>query len=140
MSLIQSDFGTITGERPPDTTEADINTTVTVPDGSTIILGGLLRLNQTKGGTKVPILGDLPLIGGLFRSTDNNNLERNLYVFVKAEVIRPEEGGFEDNELQRISDRNKEAFEKREIEFQQYQNWPGVSPKEMSPLKVLEAQ
>jgi general secretion pathway protein D len=141
MSLVQSDFGTITGERPPDTTEADINTTVTVPDGSTIILGGLLRLNQTKGGTKVPILGDLPLIGGLFRSTDNNNLERNMYVFVKAEVIRPdEEGGFVDNELQRISDRNRDAFEKHEIEFQKYQNWPGVSPKEMSPLKVLDAQ
>ncbi|MCP4260935.1 MAG: hypothetical protein GY774_26005 [Planctomycetes bacterium] len=140
MSLIQSDFGTITGERPPDTTEADINTTVTVPDGSTIILGGLLRLNQTKGGTKVPILGDLPLIGGLFRSTDNNDIERNMYVFVKAEVIRPDEGGFVDNELQRISDRNRDAFEKHEIEFQKYQNWPGVSPKVMSPLKVLEAQ
>jgi general secretion pathway protein D len=140
MSLIQSDFGTITGDRPPDTTEADINTTVTVPDGSTIILGGLLRLNQTKGGTKVPILGDIPILGGLFRSTDNNDLERNMYVFVKAEVIRPDEGGFVDNELQRISDRNRDAFEKHEIEFQKYQNWPGVSPKEMSPLKVLDAQ
>ncbi len=140
MSLTQSDFGTITGERPPDTTEADINTTVTVPDGSTIILGGLLKLNQSKGGTKVPILGDIPLIGGLFRSSSNNNIEKNLYVFVKAEVIRPDEDGFMGDDLTRISDRNREAFEKHEIEFQDYRNWPGVKPKRMTPLKVLDAQ
>jgi len=140
MSLIQSDFGTITGERPPDTTEADINTTVTVPDGSTIILGGLLKLNQSKGGTKVPILGDIPLIGGLFRSTTNNDIEKNLYVFVKAEVIRPDEDGFLGDDLTRISDRNREAFEKHEIEFQNYRNWPGVKPKRMTPIKVLDAQ
>ncbi len=140
MSLTQSDFGTITGERPPDTTEADINTTVTVPDGSTIILGGLLKLNQSKGGTKVPILGDIPLIGGLFRSTSNNDIEKNLYVFVKAEVIRPDKDGFMGDDLTRISDRNREAFEKHEIEFQNYQNWPGLSPKKMRPFKVLDAQ
>jgi general secretion pathway protein D len=140
LSLVQSDFGTITGERPPDTTEADINTTVTVPDGSTIILGGLLKLNQSKGGTKVPILGDIPLIGGLFRSTSNNDIEKNLYVFVKAEVIRPDEDGFMGDDLTRISDRNREAFEKHEIEFQDYRNWPGVKPKRMTPFKVLDAQ
>jgi general secretion pathway protein D len=140
MSLVQSDFGVITGERPPDTTEADINTTVTVPDGSTIILGGLLKLNQTKGGTKVPILGDIPILGGLFRGVNNSDLEKNMYVFVKAEVIRPDEQqGFAGDELVRISDRNREAFEKHEIEFQEYQNWPGVKPRKMSPLKVLEA-
>jgi hypothetical protein len=48
INLTRSDFGVITGERPPDTTSNDINTTVTVPDGSTIILGGLLKLNQSK--------------------------------------------------------------------------------------------
>jgi len=108
-------IGTITGERPPDTASNEINTTVTVPDGSTIILGGMLKLNQSKGGTKVPILGDIPLIGGLFRSTSNNDTQKNLYVFVKAEIIRPDVEGFADSELQRISDRNREAFEKHEI-------------------------
>jgi general secretion pathway protein D len=140
INLTRSDFGTITGERPPDTTSNDINTTVTVPDGSTIILGGLLKLNQSKGGTKIPILGDIPLIGGLFRSTSNSDLQRHLYVFVKAEIIRPDDKNFAGGDLQRISDRNREAFEKTEIEFQDYRNWPGVKPRTMTPLKVLEVQ
>jgi len=142
ITLDRSDFDldTITGEKPPDTTESNIETTVTVPDRSTIILGGMLKLNQSKGGTKVPILGDIPLLGGLFRSANNNDLQRNLYVFVKAEIIRPDDKGFADSDLQRISDRHRDAFEEHEIEFQDYRNWPGVKPRKMTPLKVLDAQ
>jgi len=140
ISLSRSDFGNITGERPPDTTSNDINTTVTVPDGSTIILGGLLKLNQSKGGTKVPLLGDIPLIGGLFRSTSNSDLQRHMYVFVKAEIIRPDNADYVQSDLKRISDRNRKAFEEYEIEFQEYHDWPGIKPKAMRPFKVLEAQ
>ncbi len=140
INLERSDFGTITGEKPPDTTESNIETTVTVPDRSTIILGGMLKLNQSKGGTKVPILGDIPLLGGLFRSTSNSDLQRHLYVFVKAEIIKPDEEGFVGDDLARISDRNREAFEKHEIEFQDYHDWPGIKPKAMKPFKVLDAQ
>jgi type II secretory pathway component GspD/PulD (secretin) len=140
ISLKRSDFGTITGEKPPDTTESNVATTVTVPDQSTIILGGLLKLNQSKGGTKIPLLGDIPLIGGLFRSTSNSDIQRNLYVFVKAEIIKPEEQGIANDGLQKISQRNRDAFEERETEFQQYNDWPGIKPKTMTPGKVLDAQ
>ena len=140
ITLTRSDFGTITGEKPPDTQSSDINTTVTVPDGSTIILGGLLKLNQSKGGTKVPLLGDIPLVGGLFRSTSNSDIQRNLYVFVKAEIMRPDDEGFAGADMKRISDRNREAFEKHEIEFQEYHDWPGIKPRAMEPFKVLDAQ
>jgi general secretion pathway protein D len=140
IDLQRDDFGIITGEKPPDVAGSNIKTTVTVPDGSTIILGGMLKLNQSKGGTKVPILGDIPFIGGLFRSTSNNDTQKNLYVFVKAEIIRPDEGGFANSDLTRISDRNREAFERHEIEFQEYHDWPGVKPKRMTPFKVLDAQ
>jgi len=128
-------------DKPPNTTESEVATAVTVPDGSTVILGGLLKLNQNKGGTKVPILGDLPLLGGLFRSVSNEDRQSKLYVFVKAEVIRPEEGlahGLED--LEKLSERNRLAFEKHEKEFQDYQSWPGVKAKPVHPEKVLEAQ
>jgi len=140
ITLTRSDFGTITGEKPPDTTASDITTTVTVPDGSTIILGGMLKLNQSKGGSKVPILGDIPLIGALFRSVSNSDLQRNLYVFVKAEVLRPDEthAGVED--LEKISERNRLAFEQFEDKFQNYQNFPGIKPKPVEPVKVLDAQ
>ena len=140
INLTRSDFGAITGLRPPDTTQSEINTKVTVPNGSTIILGGLLKLNQTKGGTKVPILGDVPLIGGLFRGINNNDVQKKLYVFVKAEIIRPEETAYAKGGLERISEVNKKAFEQHEEEFQKYQDWPGIKPRPVDPLKVLEAQ
>jgi general secretion pathway protein D len=140
IQLERSDFGTITGEKPPDTTESNIETTVTVPDASTIILGGLLKLNQSKGGTKIPLLGDIPLIGGLFRSTSNSDIQRNLYVFVKAEIIRPEGMDLAQGGLYQISERNRNAFEEYETEFQEYHDWPGIKPKPMTPPKVLDAQ
>jgi general secretion pathway protein D len=142
INLHRDDFGTITGEKPPDTSGSDIQTTVTVPDGSTIILGGLLKLNQSKGGTKVPILGDIPIVGGLFRSTSNSDIQRNLYVFVKAEIIRPADTDVAQAEshLQKISDRNREAFEEHEKKFQEYNDWPGLQPKTVEPIHVLDAQ
>jgi len=140
ITLDRSDFGTITGDKPPDTTESNIETTVTVPDGSTIILGGLLKLNQSKGGTKVPILSDIPLIGGLFRSASNSDIQRNLYVFVKAEIIRPEGIDLAQGGLQNISQRNRMAFEEYERDFQEYEDWPGIKPKSMDPQKVLDTQ
>jgi type II secretory pathway component GspD/PulD (secretin) len=114
---------------------------VTVPDGSTIILGGLLKLNQTKGGKKVPILGDIPLVGGLFRGINNSDKQSKLYIFVKAEVIRPDLAtGHAMEELERLSERNRLAFEQHEKEFQNHQDWPGLKPKPIQPERVLEAQ
>ena len=142
INLHRDDFGTITGEKPPDTSGSDIITSVTVPDGSTIILGGLIKLNQSKGGSKIPILGDLPILGGLFRSTSNSDIQRNLYVFVKAEIIRPADADLAqaDSHLHQISDRNREAFEEHEKKFQEYHDWPGIKPKSMEPINVLDAQ
>lgn len=142
IMLTRSDFlETAEQEKPPNTTASEVATAVTVPDGSTIILGGLLKLNQSKGGKKVPILGDLPLLGGLFRSIDNSDRQSKLYVFVKAEIIRPVDGvaqGLED--LEKLSERNRLAFEQHEQEFQQYQDWPGIKAKPVGPAKVLDAQ
>jgi general secretion pathway protein D len=142
VSLVRSDFKqTGSTDKPPDTTASEINTAVTVPDGSTIILGGLIRLNQNKGGKKVPLLGDLPLLGGLFRSTNNSDDGSKLYVFVKAEVIRPDQGvAHGRDELERLSERNRVAFEKHEAEFQAYPDWPGIKPTPVEPPKVLDAQ
>ncbi|MBN1360169.1 MAG: hypothetical protein JW993_06235 [Sedimentisphaerales bacterium] len=142
VSLIRSDFKpTASADKPPDTTASEINTAVTVPDGSTIILGGLIRLNQNKGGKKVPILGDLPLLGGLFRSRNNSDNQSKLYVFVKAEVIRPDQSiAHGRDELERLSERNRVAFEQHEAGFQNYQNWPGITPRPVDPPKVLDAQ
>ncbi len=139
--LTRSDFlPTADAKKPPNKTESQVDTSVTVPDGSTIILGGMLKLNQTKGSSKVPLLGDLPLVGGLFRSINNTNDESKLYVFVKAQIIRPATLAKGMDDLKDISKRNREAFEAHEKEFQDYQSWPGVKPTPIEPAKVLDAQ
>lgn len=136
--LSRGDFGTRPTEgAPPDKTTSEVTTTVFVPDRHTVILGGLVKLNQSKGGSKIPILGDLPLVGGLFRSVDNSDVEKKLYVFLKANIIRPsEEAKIVD--LQEISEEHQKAFEKSEAEFQKHENIPGITPKPMRPRRVLE--
>lgn len=138
VQLSREDFGTRpTESAPPDKVTSQVLTTVFVPDNHTVILGGLVKLNQSKGGSKVPILGDIPLIGGLFRSVDNSDVEKKLYVFLKANIVRPyEEARLRD--LQKISEEHREAFEKSETEFQKYENFPGVTPEPMEPERVLE--
>jgi general secretion pathway protein D len=125
---------------PPDTRANTVDTIVTVPNNKTIILGGLLKLNQSKGGSKVPLLGDIPLVGGLFRSSGNTVNDSKLYVFVKANILRPEATLAGLPELESISDRNREAFEQYEDTFQKYENWPGLKSKPVDPLRVLEAE
>jgi type II secretory pathway component GspD/PulD (secretin) len=126
--------------KPPDATSSNIDTTVTVPDGKTIILGGMLKLNQSKGGNKVPLLGDIPLVGGLFRSTSNRADDSKLYIFVKANILRPEEAVHGLPELEKISERNRKALEENETRFQRYEDWPGIKPKPVDPVKVLDAE
>jgi len=125
---------------PEPKIENNIRTTVTVPDKSTIILGGIIQLDQTKKTWKVPVLGDLPLVGGLFRKIGNNSSDTRLYIFVKGEILRPDDtlAGLPD--LERISERNRAAFEEFEDRFQGHEDWPGVKPKPMKPVKVLDAE
>ena len=141
IDMTRSDFGTITGDKPPDTTQSNVKTTVTVPDGSTIILGGLLKMNQSKGGMKIPLLSEIPLIGSLFKSISNSDIQRNLYIFVKAEIIRPpDENNTANVDLERVSKENKDAFEIHEEEFQNYKSFSGIKPQPMEPANVLDAQ
>jgi general secretion pathway protein D len=136
-NLSRSDFGTrpLAGG-PPDKVTSEVKTTVFIPHDHTVILGGLVRLNQTKGGSKVPLLGDIPLIGILFRSIDNSDVEKKLYVFMKANIVRPyDESKLTD--LQELSREHEEAFERSESEFQDLQAIPGIPPKPMEPQKVL---
>ncbi|MHC4117366.1 MAG: secretin N-terminal domain-containing protein [Planctomycetota bacterium] len=138
VHLSREDFGSRpTAGAPPDKATSGVTTTVFVPDRNTVILGGLVKLNQSKGGSKVPILGDIPLLGALFRSVDNSDVEKKLYVFLKANIVRPyEEARLMD--LQKISDKHREAFEESEAEFQKYENIPGIKPSTMQPERVLE--
>lgn len=64
-----------------------ISTNVTLLDGETIALGGLIREDVQKVNDKVPVLGDIPLVGRLFRSSVDQHIKKNLTIFVTARII-----------------------------------------------------
>jgi general secretion pathway protein D len=66
-----------------------VTTSVTVYDGFTVALGGLMREDIQKVEDKTPIIGDLPLVGRLFRTTAEQHLKRNLIMFVTATLMDP---------------------------------------------------
>jgi len=66
----------------------EISTTVTVDDGQIIALGGLIDENERRAVEKVPLLGDIPFLGNLFRSKSRNRTKTNLMVFIRPTIIR----------------------------------------------------
>ncbi|MCP4414316.1 MAG: type II secretion system secretin GspD [Gammaproteobacteria bacterium] len=67
-----------------------INTSVLVESGNTIVIGGLIDDGIQESSQKVPLLGDLPLIGTLFRSQATTKSKRNLMVFIRPTIVRDE--------------------------------------------------
>lgn len=64
-----------------------VNTGLTIYDGHTVAVGGLMREDVQNVEDKVPVLGDLPLVGRLFQSKSENHIKSNLIIFVTAQII-----------------------------------------------------
>jgi len=76
----------------PVTLKRTVDTTVIVKDEQTIVIGGLIDDSTTANENKVPALGDVPLLGWLFRNQSKDNVKTNLYIFISPKVIlNPEE-------------------------------------------------
>ena len=69
----------------------NLSTSVIIDSGETIVMGGLIKETNTNIKTKVPVLGDLPFVGGLFRKKTDNVERRNLLIFVTASVLGEDE-------------------------------------------------
>lgn len=67
-----------------------INTSVLVESGSTIVIGGLIDDDIQESSQKVPLLGDIPLLGNLFKSQATTKTKRNLMVFIRPTIVRDE--------------------------------------------------
>ena len=67
-----------------------VTTNVSIYDGQTVLIGGLIREDVQKVEDKTPLLGDIPLIGRLFRSNVDQHLKRHLVIFVSARLIKPD--------------------------------------------------
>jgi type IV pilus assembly protein PilQ len=64
-----------------------IKTNVLVENGGTVVIGGIFLLEETDGETKVPVLGDVPLLGNLFKTKTRNSSKRELLVFITPKMI-----------------------------------------------------
>ncbi|MCP9339304.1 type II secretion system secretin GspD [Stutzerimonas xanthomarina] len=74
------------------TNKRSIKSTILAEDGQVIVLGGLIQDDVTRTDSKVPLLGDIPFLGALFRSTQESHIKRNLMVFLRPTVIRDRAG------------------------------------------------
>jgi len=76
----------------PTTLKRTVDTTVIVQDKSTVVIGGLIDTTRTDVETKVPLLGDIPVLGWLFKFRSERSEKTNLFVFLTPHVIKsPEE-------------------------------------------------
>ncbi|MGB1262100.1 MAG: type II secretion system secretin GspD [Cognaticolwellia sp.] len=100
---IEQEVSSVSGATGVDISinKREIKTTVMADDGATVILGGLIDEDVQESVQKVPLLGDIPLLGHLFKSTSNTKRKRNLMVFLRPTIVR-------DGKL--MSDLSKEKY------------------------------
>src|SRR5690606_24212164 len=75
----------------PTTNKSSIETTVVIDDGDTLVLGGLLKDGYSDGRSQVPLLGDIPFVGNLFKSRSRSRSKTNLMVFLRPVVMRSQD-------------------------------------------------
>jgi general secretion pathway protein D len=88
--LIEQEVSSVSGATSVDIliNKREIKTSVIVDDGGTIVLGGLIDEDVQESVSKVPLLGDIPILGHLFKSTSTSVRKRNLMVFIRPTIIR----------------------------------------------------
>lgn len=91
ISNLLDNTSSVTQSGDPITNQRKIKATIIVDDGNTVILGGLLQDDVQKGSSKVPLLGNIPLLGGLFTNRTNKRTKKNLMLFIKPSIMRTPE-------------------------------------------------
>jgi len=86
-------------ERGPTTSKRSIESRVLLNDGQTVVLGGLISDKTNDTISKVPILGDIPILGGLFRSTKKEHKKTNMLLFLRPTILKDE------HDVSELSDR-----------------------------------
>lgn len=87
-------IGGTDGTEVPTIATQKILTTVTVPNGGTVILGGLITKDSTKQKAGIPILSDIPLLGWAFSSEVNKVEEREIVIFIQPSIVYDEESAY----------------------------------------------
>ena len=86
-AVVQAIIGFVGKDQRPMISTRSTNTSVRVKNGETLLIGGLIFDTEQEIASKVPLLGDIPLIKWMFRSGDNNREQRELLIFITPTVI-----------------------------------------------------
>ena len=90
---VSSISGTLAVNGYPIIDTREVRTSVQLRDGESLILAGLLQEEQIKNMSKIPLLGDIPILGALFRSTQNDITEKELVFFITPKIVKPNAPG-----------------------------------------------
>ncbi|WP_345292039.1 type II secretion system secretin GspD [Kangiella marina] len=109
---IEQEVSSIAGSTAVDvvTNKREVKTSVLVPDGGLVVLGGLIDDDIQQSSQKVPILGDIPIIGHAFKSERTQKIKRNLMVFIHPRVLK------DDKDLRDISNAKYSYMRAEQIE------------------------
>ncbi|MBC8010481.1 MAG: hypothetical protein H7067_10340 [Burkholderiales bacterium] len=89
-------FGGASGAEIPIIRTRKTKTQVSMKDGHTLAIGGLIDSSDIQGQTKVPVLGDIPGVGRLFRSKSKDKAQRNLLIFITSKVVSADSANVQD--------------------------------------------
>ena len=88
QEISKIDRSTLSNATGPTTSKRAVESNVVVDDGSIIVIGGLLEDTYSQGEDKVPLMGDLPVVGNLFKSENRSRRKTNLMIFLRPIVVR----------------------------------------------------
>lgn len=106
---------TVSGTTVPSLTKRRARTIVDLKPGQSLAIGGLIQIDDRKILTKFPIMGDIPVLGALFRSTNFTRNETDLIIFVTPEVVKPLASGQTPNLEEQMTTTPEEEKEFRQI-------------------------
>ena len=113
ISALKQDSETILINIGPSTTKRSTKTSVVVKDDQTVVIGGLMQEKQEENITKVPLLGDIPVLGWLFKNKSISKNKTNLLVFLTPHIVKGAE------QLSILTDTKKTDFAKSEGRYKQ---------------------
>jgi type II secretory pathway component GspD/PulD (secretin) len=108
-----------------------LETRVMIPSGHTLVLGGLIQDDVRNGNTKVPLLGDIPWLGGLFRSDTKQRQKANLIIFVTPTIVTDEDYQPSESKYLKTPVPTKDTVE------DDWSAWDSGKPKDWSAEKVV---
>ncbi len=113
ISSIKQESETILINIGPTTTKRSTKTSVVVKDNQTVVIGGLMEEKEEENINKVPLLGDIPLLGWLFKNKTLEKKKTNLLVFLTPHIVKDAE------QLLKLTDNKKIEFAKAEDKYKQ---------------------